>query len=44
MSFIKLYLCSRYKKSIKSINKLTKHINIYKTLIVLPSHFHNNQD
>lgn len=28
--FAKLYLCLKYRKKIKSINKLTRPLNIYK--------------
>ena len=42
--FIKLYIYFIYKKSLKSINKLTKYINICKVLVALLSNFFNHQD
>lgn len=44
MSFIRLYLCPRYRKNVKSISELTKYINKFKTLVLLLTCLFNHHD
>ena len=44
MSSTRLYSYPRYRKSVISISRLTKHINIYKTSVILLSYSCNDQD